>query len=76
MPAERAGHAADLQAFTAGLALRARRRLTELSQVPADPAFELQEEAGWASLPVAGKEAGKAVASEPEQVRGEESEGG
>jgi len=50
-----------------------------LSQVKADPAYELLEEGFWAlwqSLPADEKEAAESIARAVEKVRGEESEGG
>lgn len=67
-----------LQAFTARLTPRAKRRLIALSQVTSDPAYGLLEEGFWAlweSLPVDEKEAAEAIARAVEKVRGEESEG-
>ncbi|HSL81513.1 MAG TPA: hypothetical protein VLF66_01980 [Thermoanaerobaculia bacterium] len=69
----------DLQPFTARLSPRAKRRLMALSQVKADPAYELLEEGFWAlweSLPANEKEAAEAIARAVERVRGEESGGG
>lgn len=68
---------AGLQPFTARLTPRAKRRLMALSQVKADPAYELLEEAFWAlwqSLPADEKKAAEAIARAVEKVRGEESE--
>lgn len=50
-----------------------------LSQVKADPAYELLEEGFWAlwrNLPADEKEAAESIARAVEKVRGEESEGG
>lgn len=70
--------AAGLQPFTARLTPRAKRRLMALSQVTADPAYELLEEGFWAlweTLPADEKEAAEAIARAVEKVRGEESGG-